>query len=327
MNNPKVSIIVPVYNVELYLNRCVDSVLSQEFADFECILVNDGSTDNSARICDNYAGLDSRIKVIHKIKNEGASLARKTGLDISLGEYVLFIDSDDWIEKNMALKLYEKAAKENYDMVICDYFIENNGIEKSFKQNITDFNNEKIIKNIISGKIKAYMVNKIVRRSVFLQAVFPKHSRSEDYVLTIQNASNSDKIGYINAPFYHYCLNNNSLSQSKKRYVLGLVEENKNWREIVDFLKNKYDANLKLFEPELSRRVNTMKAGYFFHKELIFKKELRDLYPESKYRGKALFYIAKHIYNKIIPKTIRFKFRKTLNPRGYIPGEIVKRNP
>ena len=102
----KVSAIVPVYNVEKYIYRCVDSILNQTFSDFELILVDDGSPDNCPQICDEYAKKDSRIKVIHK-ENGGLSSARNAGLDIASGEWISFIDSDDWIHKDYLLYLPE----------------------------------------------------------------------------------------------------------------------------------------------------------------------------------------------------------------------------
>ncbi|MCI7728300.1 MAG: glycosyltransferase, partial [Bacteroidales bacterium] len=97
---PSVSIIVPVYNVELYLSKCIDSILAQSFTDWECILVDDGSKDSSGKICDEYALKDTRIKVIHQT-NKGVSVARQVGIDNASGEYSIHIDPDDWVEPNM----------------------------------------------------------------------------------------------------------------------------------------------------------------------------------------------------------------------------------
>ena len=108
---PEVSIIVPVYNVEKYINRCVDSVLAQTFTDFELILVDDGSSDNSGAICDTFADMDVRVKVIHKV-NDGVSSARNVALDIAKGEYIVFIDSDDAVSP---MYINELIQYKNYD--------------------------------------------------------------------------------------------------------------------------------------------------------------------------------------------------------------------
>lgn len=123
MNMPKISIIVPVYKAEKYLNRCVDSILAQTFTDFELLLIDDGSPDKSGEICDEYARKDSRVRVIHK-ENGGVSSARQRGLDESIGEYTIHADPDDWVEPTMLEELYNKANKEDADMVICDFFYE-----------------------------------------------------------------------------------------------------------------------------------------------------------------------------------------------------------
>ena len=119
MNNPLVSIIIPVYNAENYLSTCINSVLSQTYTDFECILINDGSTDSSGEICDHYQLLDERIKVVHK-ENGGVSSARNKGLDMAKGEWVVCVDSDDWIEKEYINQFIQ--ASFNTDMVIQGYF-------------------------------------------------------------------------------------------------------------------------------------------------------------------------------------------------------------
>lgn len=120
MDNPKLSVIVPIYNVEPYLRRCVDSVLAQTLADIEIILVNDGSTDGCADICNEYAGKDYRIKVIHK-ENGGLSSARNAGLDSATGEFIAFVDGDDCISPEMYMKMLTALQKEHADLCVCGY--------------------------------------------------------------------------------------------------------------------------------------------------------------------------------------------------------------
>lgn len=118
MSSPKISIIVPVYKVEKYLRRCLDSIVSQTFTDWECILVDDGSPDNSGEMCDEYADKDKRFRVFHQ-ENAGVSAARNKGLDEAKGEWIGFVDSDDWIEKEMYEFFYTNAIIENADVVCC----------------------------------------------------------------------------------------------------------------------------------------------------------------------------------------------------------------
>ena len=116
---PKVSIIVPVYNVEKYLRRCIDSILRQTLTDIEVILVDDGSFDSSGKICEEYARKDSGLRVIHQ-KNAGVAVARNTGLDIASGDYIAFVDSDDYIEPNMYQSMMQVANQYDCDVVLCD---------------------------------------------------------------------------------------------------------------------------------------------------------------------------------------------------------------
>lgn len=117
---PLISVIVPVYNVEKYLDKCVDSIVNQTYKNLEIILVDDGSPDNCPKMCDNWAKKDKRIKVIHK-ENGGVSSARNVGIDNAKGEYIGFVDSDDWTEKKYIQKLYEVLIQENADIALCGY--------------------------------------------------------------------------------------------------------------------------------------------------------------------------------------------------------------
>lgn len=120
---PKLSVIVPVYNTEKYLRICVDSILGQSFPDFELLLVDDGSTDRCGTICDEYARLDKRVQVIHQA-NGGVTAARNKGLEVACGEYVSFVDSDDWLERDMYQAMMEKATEKDADVVLCDMYAE-----------------------------------------------------------------------------------------------------------------------------------------------------------------------------------------------------------
>lgn len=134
---PKISVIIPVYNVEKYLNRCVDSVLNQSYRDFEIILINDGSSDLSGQICDEYAHKDNRIKVVHK-KNARVSAARNDGLKLARGKYISFIDSDDWIETEMFRDMVQKAEERDVDFIMCDYNKRSEGYEEGRTHPIRD---------------------------------------------------------------------------------------------------------------------------------------------------------------------------------------------
>jgi glycosyltransferase involved in cell wall biosynthesis len=143
----KISVVIPVYNVEKYLRRCVESILNQTMQDFEIILINDGSNDSSGKICDDYAQKDKRITVIHK-KNARVSAARNDGIKLAKGKYVNFIDSDDWIEPEMFQEMLNKAEELNLDFIMCDYKKRSDDYEEELTQLIRGgFYSKEDIKN------------------------------------------------------------------------------------------------------------------------------------------------------------------------------------
>ena len=143
MNNLLVSIIIPVYNSEAFLDRCIQSVINQSYKNLEIILVNDGSPDSSKQICDNYAAIDNRIKVIHK-NNGGLVSSRKAGLKLSTGDYVLYIDGDDWIELNLIEHYIDQVLKFNADVVVSSHMVNLEGRTDTLKNSLPTGVYEKI---------------------------------------------------------------------------------------------------------------------------------------------------------------------------------------
>ena len=148
---PKVSIIVPVYNVEMYLCKCLDSILAQSFHDWEAVLVDDGSTDQSGNICDEYASRDSRFVVVHK-QNEGVAKARITAFEHSVGELITFIDADDYVASNYLSALYNAVMKNNADIGCCQYSVVIDGKHYLFERNVIGYFKDKEICQILSEK-------------------------------------------------------------------------------------------------------------------------------------------------------------------------------
>ena len=163
----KVSVILPVYNASDYLHQCMDSIVGQTLKDIEIILVDDGSPDNCGKICDEYAAKDTRIKVIHK-ENGGLSSARNAGMEVAEGEYIGFVDSDDWIESDMYMTLWQKAKDINADLVNCDYFRNNDRIKTNIQKNIVY--DKKCIDELLttsnSNKVLWFVWRNIYRRKL-----------------------------------------------------------------------------------------------------------------------------------------------------------------
>lgn len=202
-----ISIIVPVFNAAPFLKKCIESILNQTYKDFELILIDDGSTDMSLDICRNYALKDARIIVLSKI-NEGAGLARNLGLKIAKGEYIGFVDSDDYISPNMYEELYTSALKNNADIVQCGYIKvdeNNNFLSKSNYQNIIIENNELCFKEFCKKRnIDNYSPCKIFKKETIKDVFFGNYSYSEDAFFIIQAFLNCKKLVVLSSNLYFY---------------------------------------------------------------------------------------------------------------------------
>ncbi len=204
--NIKVTVIVPLYNGEKYLSKCLDSLKSQTLQDIEIILVDDGSTDRSGEICDKYASIDSKFNVLHRI-NGGSAMARQTGLDAAKGEYIIVCDSDDWIEPNIYEKLYHKAKETNADIVLCGYYAEyNNGksiqCQTIFKEQNGIVDNFDFLKR---GAGSSWV--KLVRKSLFEETQSryePGINLSEDALIIYKLMRGNPKVVQIKDNLYHY---------------------------------------------------------------------------------------------------------------------------
>lgn len=208
---PKISIIVPVYNVEKYLKRCIDSILTQTFTDFECILIDDGSPDNCPAICDEYAKADKRIKVIHQ-ENKGVSAARNAGLDTAKGEWIGFVDSDDWIEPNMYEILYEDAIHFNVDVCVCNFCYKNENLKNPCMLSNAEAKRLMFTENGIGG----FSVLRIIKRSVIKNLRYDSNlSYFEDTKFFYNLFDNCKSIYWNKQPLYHY---ENNLTSVTNRF-------------------------------------------------------------------------------------------------------------
>lgn len=213
-----ISIIVPVYNAEKYLKRCIDSIINQSYNDFELILIDDGSTDKSGIICDKCAQIDKRIKVIHK-KNEGVSLTRNLGINMANGEYITFIDSDDWIEQDFLKKAIEYIRKNNVSILITGFVFENN--KKIF--NVFNGKKDKIILNnemkrefLKQNKFSWTVYDKFFKKEIIKKYKFDSRFKiGEDMLFCWQIFNNVEKIGYLPLYKYHYDISASKTMTSK----------------------------------------------------------------------------------------------------------------
>jgi glycosyltransferase involved in cell wall biosynthesis len=227
---PVISIIVPVYKVEPYLRHCIDSILAQTFTDFECILIDDGSPDDCPAICDEYAKKDGRIVVIHQ-KNSGVSRARNAGLDIALGEWICFVDSDDWIEPNMYEVLLKACTTKDGDIAVCNFFIEKNK-ETIRHERWKQIGSRQCVKSVISGK-GAILPFFLARKSLFLENRFDETlAYGEDYLFCVKCFTRAKNIIVLDDYSYHYNVTNpfSAMTQQawkgiEEQYVATLLAE------------------------------------------------------------------------------------------------------
>ena len=229
---PKFSIIIPVYNVEKYLKKCLESIKNQSYKDYEVIIVNDGSTDKSKDILDEYD-----YKVINQ-KNQGLSVARNNGVKKAKGKYLIFVDSDDYIEKDYVEVLYNNLIKEDADLSCCSlYEVFKNEIKnKSKKDKYYVMNSyETIEKTFTDEGLNVYVWNKLYKKELFKNIKFPVNKNSEDIYVMHEIISSCKKIVYESIPKYYYVQRKNSIVNNINKINIDSIEAS---LHAVNYLKN-----------------------------------------------------------------------------------------
>lgn len=239
-NQPKISIIVPVYNIEGYLERCLDSILDQDLPDFEVIAINDGSTDKSGFILEKYAQKDSRIHLVN-VENGGAGWARNNGIDKAVGEYLMFVDGDDFILPKCLSTLYNCAQTNNADLVIFSYrhYWDESGWGNTPKDL---YYQDKVMDALTATQLMllgndVLLWNKLVSRSLYIKANirFKEGMLNEDYPVSCAMITNAKRIFYINTLFYVYVQRNTSVSNvpaTAKKTCDNVYSVDMVWEEI-----------------------------------------------------------------------------------------------
>lgn len=224
---PAVSVIVPVYKVEKYLDKCVQSILGQTFGDFELILVDDGSPDSCGAICDAWKEKDSRVRVIHKA-NGGLSAARNTGIEQAQGDYLLFVDSDDWIAEDMLATLHSLIRDADADMACCNFFsVNEDGTQHWEDARITPgvWTQEDFWKQYFSSNAKTYCDvawNKLYKKELFREVRYPVGRINEDIYVMYALVSQCRRIAATDKKGYYYLFRQSSI-MNQKRSVRNLT--------------------------------------------------------------------------------------------------------
>lgn len=313
---PTISVIVPVYKVEPYLRKCVDSILGQTFRDFELILVDDGSPDGCPEICDKYAEKDSRVKVIHK-ENGGLSSARNAGLDVAKGEYIAFVDSDDWINPEMLEIMQNRMQQHHADVAIC-------GVESVYEDDgkivhhpLTDAvlsRDDMVDKLATQAWYYIIACNKLYCKKIFEELRYPEGYIHEDAAIIHRIIGLCKCVVTVEQPFYNYRQTGNSIMRSELN-----IRRTDNLSSLADRICYSYDRKWHdVFSVTAERYVHTFFDYYFrFFRSEENEKYFRRMDESLK---KALPYILKSgrvsLRHKIYLSVIR------LNPKIY---SVLKR--
>ncbi len=253
-----ISVIIPVYNVREYLGKCVDSVISQTFKDLEIILVDDGSTDGSGELCDEIQKKDSRVNVIHQ-KNQGLAVARNVGLDIAKGEWIAFLDSDDWIQPEMYEELINLANSYTAEIVSCaTHRCESEDVPiPNLDNKIVVMNESQIVKELISTEILRFEVwNKLWKKTLIDDVRFIPKQVSEDVHFDRILFSRVDKIVHINKVMHNYRVNRPGSTNTYFRINrLCIFDEFDKW----------YDDLIKKNKNELASNIAVIAAQFAIH--------------------------------------------------------------
>ena len=311
----KISIIIPVYNGEKYIEKCLDSIKNQTFKDYEVLIINDGSKDNTKNLIEKYLN-DKRFKLFNRT-NHGIGASRNFGLDESSGEYICFIDSDDYVDKKYLEKLYNKILKENLDIVVCNYIELNEELNIEKKVKIKAFDNTTIDKNPeLLLSINKSPWNKIYRKSILENIKFPTDLKYEDTEFLCKALYNS-KIGYVDEYLNYYVIHTNSETTTMDKRVFDILNiidnirkfyENSNdyIKEYIDkmslqilttyTIQQRYQKDKKLAKEFINRAFNYMETNIPNYKKNLYFKDrgIKGIIERNKFLTKCIvFYIIK----------------------------------
>jgi glycosyltransferase involved in cell wall biosynthesis len=240
--------------------------------------------DSSPAICEEYAKKDKRVTVINNTQNKGSSLARRIGLDVARGDYILFVDSDDWLEHNMLELMYNKVINDDLDIVYCRMYINTDSKQKEFDFPLLDDKMEMIKEIATWKKFTPSVCNKLIKHKIYKNITFPIINYGEDRQIILQAIHCASKIGYLQISLYHYYVNNASLCNSSSKTLQRYTDKYEITLWIIQFLKKNYSACFDIFEPELSASVNSLKFYFVLEKSIRDISKLHELYPVSNKR-------------------------------------------
>ncbi|WP_283680829.1 glycosyltransferase family 2 protein [Parablautia sp. Marseille-Q6255] len=285
-----ISVIVPIYNVEKYLERCVNSLLNQRYRNIEVLLVDDGSTDKSGEICDSFQQVDTRVKVFHK-KNGGVSDTRNFGIEKATGEYLAFVDSDDYVSSDYLGSLYTMLTQKNADIAMCSYQ-KTKSSKIEYNDNITAYDtalisNEETLEKMLYRKgIDSYCWGKLYRKTLFDEIRFPVGELFEDVKIMYKVYDKANRIVFNQAKLYFYYQRSGSIVNSE--FSIRKMDQVLASEEVLEFISRKYPeltdaAASKLFiaAVDIFRRIPGKGA---YKKEKLYLKSIIKKYRTNVWR-------------------------------------------
>ena len=290
-----ITIVVPIYKVEKYIDKCINSIQNQTYKNLEIILVDDGSPDNCGKICEDYAQKDSRIIVIHK-ENGGLSDARNAGIDIAKGKYITFIDSDDYIEPEYVELQYRTIIKDKSDIAISSHKViyENGTILEKATGEESLLNPKEVLRRILYDEgIDLSAWAKLYKKELFQEIRYPKGRLFEDAATTYKLVDKSNKISINSKSTYNYIIRNNSITNENfSESKMDLITATK---EMCNYIKSKY--------PDLEKACNRRLMYAYLSTLTQLTKSKK---PKKEYITKLMGYINKNrnsvLQDKLIPK-------------------------
>lgn len=304
--NPIISIIVPVYNVEEYLEECIASILHQEFSEFELILVDDGSTDRSGSLCDEYAKKDKRISVIHQ-NNAGLSEARNTGIQAATGNLISFIDSDDYVHSAMYQLLYKNMVETESDISVCDFqyiYPHKLAVAESVRNEYKVLSSLEAVESIVRDGDRKMITAwcKLYRKNLFDDLAFPKGRYHEDEFITYRLFYHANSIAVSEAKLYYYRQRNNSITGSY--YSLKRLDKLEALKGCIDFFMEKEEKELEI-AARYRYLCNLQIAYYRVSMDMKSEKQLlNDLKDEHKRQYKEIMGLKNKKVRKIDKLTV-----------------------
>lgn len=320
----KVSIVIPIYNVEKYINRCLDSLINQTYKNIEIICVNDGSKDNSLQILKEYQKKDNRIIIIDKM-NAGVSSARNDAIRKSTGSYITFVDADDWLELDAIESLYNTMREQNVDVIRGNFFVNFNEEKnestgelgelknKKLLTNQSDFC-EKVIDKLLDGRMQSFVWLLMIKKEcVYKTSLFKENIHyMEDAIFYIEIMININSIYFLDKPLYHYFYNQSSCSKSKDFFIRNIFNVLEVDKYITEIIKNsKYNCNERL---ELRKAFNAkLIIGYIYVMYLQFNdKEILKQEIEKILENEEIYRLLASANLKLLPQKLKKYIEKIL---------------